>query len=274
MGCLGPARSRPGMATGRLSSPWSEPQPRTGVVSRPPESSASVTRARVRAPRMRSPPPRRLRSCGRHRAVTISVPQSTGLSPDESPLRSTRRFNLSKRTNCSSQGRQPTRPPGLTSVAQSTFPATGLHTTRLLYDAAGPPPRASATKRRPGTRSLLARRPASTAPSRSCAWSPKRSLRDQPDRRKHSSVRQWTLSLLRLRFRRSMLRCPRITAVSSAVTPRARMSFELPGIDRELAEIGEAWAECVQGPACPIGRVGGDAEPAERDREPSHPDVG
>ena len=99
-------------------------------------------------------------------------------------------------------------------------------------------------------------------------------LSDQPDRRKHSSVRQWTLSLLRLRFRRSMLRCPRITAVSSAVTPRARMSFELPGIDRELAEIGEAWAECVQSPACPIGRVGGDAEPAEGDREPSHPDVG
>jgi hypothetical protein len=120
----------------------------------------------------------------------------------------------------------------------------------------------------------LAHSGASTPSPRSCGWSPKRSLRDQPDRRKHSSVRQWTLSLLRLRFRRSMLRCPRITPLSSAVTPRARMSFELPGIDRELGELGEAWAECVQGPACPIGRVGGDAEPAERDREPSHPDVG
>jgi hypothetical protein len=46
-----------------------------------------------------------------------------------------------------------------------------------------------------------------------------------------------------------MLRCPRITAASSAVTPRARVWFELPGIDRELGEIGEVRAECVQGPA-------------------------
>jgi hypothetical protein len=54
--------------------------------------------------------------------------------------------------------------------------------------------------------------------------SPKRSrLNDQPDRRMHSSVRQLTLLLLRLRFRRPMLRCPRITAAAFAVTPIARV---------------------------------------------------
>ncbi len=57
------------------------------------------------------------------------------------------------------------------------------------------------------------------------------------------------LSLLRLRFRRAILRCPRITAVTSAVTPVVRVWFELPGIDRELGEIGEVRAECRQGPA-------------------------
>ena len=57
-------------ATGRLSSPCSQPQPRTRGAPSPPKSSASATRARVAAPRARNPPPRRLRSCGRHRALS------------------------------------------------------------------------------------------------------------------------------------------------------------------------------------------------------------
>ena len=46
-----------------------------------------------------------------------------------------------------------------------------------------------------------------------------------------------------------MLRYPGITAASSAMTFLACVWFELPGIDRELGEIGEVRAECVQGPA-------------------------
>lgn len=44
--------------------------------------------------------------------------------------------------------------------------------------------------------------------------------------------------------------------------------------DRQLGEVGEVGTEGVQGPVGSIGRRGGDTEPAEGNREPSHPDVG
>ena len=91
---------------------------------------------------MQNPSPRRPRSRGRHRAVSHRLPYSTGLSPNESAAESTRHSNLSKRTNCSSKGRQPTRPRGITSVARSRFPATGLRTPRLLLLTRQAQPRA------------------------------------------------------------------------------------------------------------------------------------
>jgi hypothetical protein len=64
----------------------------------------------------------------------------------DTPLRSTKRFNLCARTNRSSKVRQPKRAPGKASVARSRFPATGLRTARLLLLMWRAQPRAWATE--------------------------------------------------------------------------------------------------------------------------------
>jgi len=47
----------------------------------------------------------------------------------------------------------------------------------------------------------------------------------------------------------------------------------LARVDRQPGEVVEVGAEGMQSPGRLIGRLGGDAEPVERDRESSHPDV-
>ena len=142
MGCLQPGRSRPGMATGRLScsfvrahslgTAWSVP---------PPESSASIIRGS-----------RSSLECGTDRrdgfasaadivASAIGVRQSTGLRPDGHVAEVDQALSLVQDDELLMQGRQPTQPPGITSVTRSRFQRQVCVRRECLFDAAGTAPR-------------------------------------------------------------------------------------------------------------------------------------
>jgi len=71
-----------------------------------------------------------------------------------------------------------------------------------------------------------------------------------------------------------------VRSLGSAGAPRDRLLArregvgELAGGDRQLGDFGQVGAEGAHGPVRSIGRLGGDAEPAEGDGESPHPDVG